>query len=342
MFRLMTSSTPLRFPRQLVGMLFAGLLLAVMMVLSLSVGEKPIPLDTIIPALQGQCTSADCVIILDARLPRTLAGILAGMALGLSGALMQILTRNPLADPGILGINAGAGFSVVVGIAFFGATHIDQYLGYAFGGAMVATLLVAMIGALGRGKLNPIRLTLAGVALGAVLEGMSSGISLLNPQAFDQLRFWQAGTLDIRSMSVIRTVALPIIFASVLTLLMSRSLHNLAMGSELATALGTRIVLTQLFGLLAITLLCGAATAATGPIGFVGLMMPHIAKRLSRANPRWMLPWTLILTPSLLLGADLIGRLLVIGELRVSVVTAFIGAPVLIMLVRRHRGLGRG
>ncbi|CAM3596170.1 ABC transporter permease [Rouxiella silvae] len=342
MSRLMTSTPRPPVPRQLGGMLLAILLLVVMAALSLSIGEKSIPLETVLPALKGQCTSADCVIILDARLPRTLAGMLAGVALGLSGALMQILTRNPLADPGILGVNAGAGFAVVVGIAFFGATHIEQFLWYAFGGALVATLLVAIIGALGRGRINPIRLTLAGVALGAVLEGMSSGIALLNPQALDQLRFWQAGSLDIRSMSVIRTVALPIIFASVLTLFMGRALNNLTMGSELATALGTRIALTQLSGLLAITLLCGSATAAVGPIGFVGLMMPHIARRLSRSNPRWMLPWTLVLTPSLLLAADLIGRLLVVGEMRVSVVTAVIGAPVLIWLVRRHRGLSRG
>jgi|UPI0004B8AF40 ABC-type Fe3+-siderophore transport system permease subunit len=337
-----TSPPSFLVSRQLGGIFVALLLLLLMIVLSLSVGEKSIPFDTVITALKGQCGNADCVIVLDARLPRTLAGILAGMALGLSGALMQILTRNPLADPGILGVNWGASFAVVIGIAFFGATDINHYLWYAFGGAMIATLLVAVIGALGRGLINPVRLTLAGVALGAVLEGMSSGISLLNPQAFDQLRFWQAGTLDIRSMAVIRTVAPPILFASLLTLLMSRSLNNLTLGSELATALGTRIALTQLTGLLAITLLCGSATAAVGPIGFVGLMMPHIARRLSRANPRWMLPWTLVLTPSLLLAADLLGRILVVGEMRVSVVTAFIGAPMLIWLVRRPDGLSRG
>ncbi|MDR3430432.1 MAG: Fe(3+)-siderophore ABC transporter permease [Rouxiella aceris] len=328
--------------RQAGGFLLALLLLLVMIVLSLSLGARSIPWHSVLPALRGQCSSADCVLIADARLPRTLLGLLAGMALGLSGALMQILTRNPLADPGILGVNAGAAFAVVIGIAFFGASDIDHYLGFAFSGALFATLLVAMIGSLGRGRLNPIRLTLAGVALGAVLEGMASGISLLNPQVFDQLRFWQAGSLDIRSMAVICAVTPPIIFACVLSLLLSRSLHNLTMGSELATALGTRMVLTQLMGLLAITLLCGSATAAAGPIAFVGLMMPHIARRLSRSDPRWLLPWTLVLTPSLLLAADLLGRMLVVGELRVSVVTAFIGAPVLIFLVRRTRGLSRG
>jgi iron complex transport system permease protein len=328
--------------QNITALLFALLLLCLMMALSLTLGEKSLSLSTVISALNGECRGADCVIVTDARLPRTLAGLLAGMALGLSGALMQILTRNPLADPGILGVNAGAAFAVVIGIAFFGATDISSYLWFAFSGALLATLLVAMIGALGRGRLDPVRLTLAGVALGAVLEGMASGISLLNPVVYDQLRFWQAGSLDIRNITVIKTVTPPVIFAVVLSLLMTRSLNNLSMGSELATALGTKIMTTQLLGLLAITLLCGSATAAVGPIAFVGLMVPHMARWICRADPRWILPWTLVLTPSLLLTADIAGRFMVTGELRVSVVVAFIGAPVLIFLVRRPGGLRRG
>jgi len=327
---------------QVGGMLLAAALLLLMVVLSLSVGAKSIPFSTVLSAVNGVCHSADCVIVSEARIPRTLAGILAGIALGLSGALMQTLTRNPLADPGILGVNAGASFAVVIGIAFFGATDVGQYLWFAFAGAMLATLLVAMIGAIGGGRLNPIRLTLAGVALGAVLDGMSSGISLLNPQVFDQLRFWQAGSLDIRNMAVIRTVTPPIILGALLTLGMTRALNTLSMGSELATALGTRIVGTQLAGLLAVTLLCGGATAAVGPIAFVGLMMPHIARRLAGPDLRWALPWTLLLTPILLLAADIVGRLLVAGELRVSIITALLGAPVLIVLVRQRSMLRRG
>lgn len=328
--------------KNLTALLFALLLLCLMMALSLALGEKSLSVSTVMSALNGQCTGADCVIVTDARVPRTFAGLLAGMALGLSGALMQILTRNPLADPGILGVNAGAAFAVVIGIAFFGATGVGSYLWFAFAGALLATLLVAMIGALGRGKLDPVRLTLAGVALGAVLEGLSSGISLLNPTVYDQLRFWQAGTLDIRNIAVIKTITPPVMLAVALSLLMTRSLNNLSMGSELATALGTKIATTQLLGLLAITLLCGSATAAVGPIAFVGLMVPHMARWICRADPRWILPWTLVLTPTLLLAADIAGRFLVTGELRVSVVVAFIGAPVLIFLVRRPGGLRRG
>src|SRR5471032_2686178 len=339
MSRLLTEPSPARSPLNKPGqraqpraflprslcMLLAVAALVLVIFLSLSTGAKPIPLHVVIGAWQGQCDLPDCVIVRDARLPRTLAG-----------ALMQILTRNPLADPGILGVNAGAGFAVVLGITFFGATDVSQYLWFAFAGALVATLMVALIGAIGGGKVSPIRLTLAGVALGAVLEGFSSGLSLLNPLVFDQLRLWQAGTLDIRSMEVIRVVTWPIITGALLALLMTRALNTLSMGSDLATALGTRIVPTQLCGLLAVTLLCGSATAAVGPIAFVGLIMPHIARHLAGSDPRWMLPWTLVLTPILLLTADIAGRLLVPGELRVSIVTAFIGAPVLIILVRNR------
>lgn len=332
----LAGGTPRSFRRKLLGLLIAVCALLVVMLLSLSLGAKSIPFDTVIQALNGQCSGADCTIITNARLPRTLIGVLAGIALGLSGVLMQTLTRNPLADPGILGVNAGAGFAVVLGITFFGAAHVGEYLWFAFAGAMFAALLVALIGALGGSSLNPVRLTLAGVALAAVLEGMTSGISLLNPLVFDQLRFWQAGSLDIQNMQVVRTVALPILLGTAITLWISKSLNSLSMGNELATALGTGIVRTQLLGLLAITLLCGGATAAVGPIAFVGLMMPHIARRLAGSELHWMLPWTLVLTPILLLSADLIGRFLVAGELRVSIVTALIGAPLLIMLVRQR------
>ncbi|MEB7884927.1 Fe(3+)-siderophore ABC transporter permease [Serratia fonticola] len=330
------------FWQRLFGLLCAFVVLLLVMMLSLSLGAKSIPFSNVVAALNGQCSGADCVIITEARLPRTLIGVLAGIALGLAGALMQTLTRNPLADPGILGVNSGAGFAVVLGITFFGATNVSQYLWFAFAGALFASLLVALVGAMGGSRVNPVRLTLAGVALAAVLEGMTTGIALLNPLVFDQLRFWQAGTLDIQNMAVVRNVALPILLGTLITLWLSKALNSLSMGSELAAALGTGIIRTQLLGLLAITLLCGGATAAVGPIAFVGLMMPHIARRLAGSELNWMLPWTLVLTPILLLSADLLGRFLVAGELRVSIVLSLIGAPMLIMLVRQRRMFRRG
>ena len=177
--------------------------------------------------------------------------------------------------------------------------------------------------------------TLAGVALAAVLEGLTSGIALLNPDVYDQLRFWQAGSLDIRNLHTLKVVLIPVLIAGATALLLSRALNSLSLGSDTATALGSRVARTQLIGLLAITVLCGSATAVVGPIAFIGLMMPHMARWLVGADHRWSLPVTLLATPALLLFADIIGRVIVPGELRVSVVSAFIGAPVLIFLVRR-------
>lgn len=312
------------------------LLLALAIALSLLIGAKPLPPSVIVDAFSGSCQSADCTIVLDARLPRTLAGLLAGCALGLAGALMQTLTRNPLADPGLLGVNSGASFAIVLGAALLGITSPQEQLLMAFCGAFAASLLVAFTGSQGGGQLSPVRLTLAGVALAAVLEGLSNGIALLNPDVYDQLRFWQAGSLDIRTLQTLKIVLLPVLIAAVVTLFLSRALNSLSLGADTATALGSRVACTQLIGLLAITVLCGSATALVGPIAFIGLMMPHMARWLVGADHRWSLPVTLLATPALLLFADVLGRLLVPGELRVSVVSAFIGAPVLIWLVRRQ------
>ncbi|HDT6508590.1 TPA: Fe(3+)-siderophore ABC transporter permease [Klebsiella aerogenes] len=312
------------------------LLLALAIALSLLIGAKPLPPSVIVDAFSGSCQSADCTIVLDARLPRTLAGLLAGCALGLAGALMQTLTRNPLADPGLLGVNSGASFAIVLGAALLGITSPQEQLLMAFCGAFAASLLVAFTGSQGGGQLSPVRLTLAGVALAAVLEGLSNGIALLNPDVYDQLRFWQAGSLDIRTLQTLKIVLLPVLIAAVVTLFLSRALNSLSLGADTATALGSRVARTQLIGLLAITVLCGSATALVGPIAFIGLMMPHMARWLVGADHRWSLPVTLLATPALLLFADVLGRLLVPGELRVSVVSAFIGAPVLIWLVRRQ------
>ncbi|HFT3055573.1 TPA: Fe(3+)-siderophore ABC transporter permease [Klebsiella pneumoniae] len=317
------------------------LLLALAAALSLTIGAKSLPIGTVFTAFSGTCQSADCTIVLDARLPRTLAGLLAGVALGLAGALMQTLTRNPLADPGLLGVNSGASFAIFLGAALFGITSPQEQLLLAFCGALCASLLVAFTGSQGGGQLSPVRLTLAGVALAAVLEGLSNGIALLNPDVYDQLRFWQAGSLDIRTLQTLKIVLLPVVVAGIAALLLSRALNSLSLGNDTATALGSRVARTQLIGLIVITVLCGSATAVVGPIAFIGLMMPHMARWLVGADHRWSLPVTLLATPALLLFADVIGRLLVPGELRVSVVSAFLGAPVLIWLVRRQpRGGG--
>ncbi|MCU5772564.1 Fe(3+)-siderophore ABC transporter permease [Erwiniaceae bacterium BAC15a-03b] len=304
---------------------------------SMLLGAKTISPADVWHSLTGQLQNADSVIIVDARLPRTIAGILAGLALGGAGAVIQALTRNPLADPGILGVNAGASFAIAIGISLFGVSGMAGWLGFAWGGALLASIAVWLIGSLGGGRVNPVRLTLAGVALSAVLTGMTTSLALLNPQTFDQMRIWQAGTLDIRSLHNLRFIAPAITVGCLLALLSARALNSLSMGEEMAAALGTRVLLVRLLAVVAVMLLCGSTTALVGPIAFVGLMIPHVARWWFGSDQRWILLASFLLAPVLLLTADITGRLLVAGELRVSIVTAFIGAPVLIWLVRQHK-----
>jgi iron complex transport system permease protein len=323
------------------GLLVAVAVLVLAIALSLVVGSKPVPLGTVWDALTGYDGSGDHVIIRDLRLPRTVVGLLVGTALGVSGALIQSMTRNPLADPGILGVNAGAGFAVVLAVAFLGLTDIQSFIWFAFAGAIVATVAVYAIGSQGRGGATPVRLTLAGVALGAVLSGISQGITLLDPTAFDRMRFWVAGSLAGRTMEMAGTVAPFVVVGLVIALVVARPLNTIALGDDLASSLGAHVGRTRVLVGVAVTLLCGAATAAAGPIGFVGLMVPHVARWAVGPDQRWILPYSAVLAPVLLLVSDVVGRVVVMpGELPVGIVTAFVGAPVLIALVRRTKASG--
>lgn len=314
-----------------------GVLLGVV-ALSLMVGSKPIDGGLVWQALVGNPVGDDGAIVLELRLPRTVLGALVGIALGLSGALIQALTRNPLADPGILGVNAGAGFAVVLAVALLGITSIHQYLWFSFLGAVVATVVVYVIGSAGRGGATPVRLTLAGIALAAVLGGVSSGITLLAPRVFDAMRFWGAGNIANRPPETIAVVVPFIVAGVVIALAVAKPLNAVAMGDDLAAALGAHLGRTRVLVIVAVTLLCGAATAAAGPVGFVGLMVPHIVRWFVGPDQRWILMYTLVLAPVLLLVSDVVGRVvLTSGELQVGIVTAFIGAPVLIILVRGKR-----
>lgn len=317
----------------------AGLVLVVLA--SIAVGSKDIPLPTVLDALFHYNDSDDHAIILALRVPRTLLGLVVGAALGVSGALIQALTRNPLADPGILGVNAGAAFFVTLGVGFFGVTSISGYIWFAFGGAIAATVLVYLIGSVGRGAATPIRLTLAGVAIGAVLGGIQSGLSLLDPQTFDRMRFWGAGSLVAPGYENLGAILPFIAVGLLLALFAARPLNAIALGDDLASALGANIARTRALVVVAVTLLAGAATAAAGPIGFIGLMIPHVARWLTGPDQRWILAFTLVLSPALLLVADIVGRVVMRpGELQVGIVTAFVGAPVLILLARRRKVSG--
>lgn len=324
--------------RRPVWLVLCVVLLVLSCVASLLVGSARLPAATVWAALTSPGQGIDHSTVLALRVPRTALGLLAGAALGVSGALAQALTRNPLADPGVLGVNAGAAFAITAGVAAFGVTRLDQYLWLGFAGALGAAALVYAVAARGPGGATPLRLTLVGVALGAVFGGAASALSLLDPQAFDRMRYWGAGTLADRPDGTVETIAPFVVAGLVLALALARPLNALALGDELARAVGARVALTRTFGVVAITVLCGAATAAAGPIGFVGLMVPHAVRLITGPDQRWILPFTLVLAPALVLVSDVLGRLVVWpAELQVGVITALLGAPVLILLVRRAK-----
>jgi iron complex transport system permease protein len=282
--------------------------------------------------------SEQAYIVRQMRVPRVLLGVVVGVALGVSGALIQALTRNPLADPGILGVNAGAGLGVSIGVGFFGLTSIHGYLWFSFLGAVLVTAGVYVLGSAGRGGATPVRLTLVGVALGAVLGGISGTIALLDPDAFESMRHWAAGSLAGRGWDVLGPV-LPFIAVGVLLAVgCAGALNAIALGDDLAHSLGARVPLVRALVVVAVTLLAGAATAAVGPIGFVGLMVPHVARWLIGPDQRWILAYTIVCAPVLLILADVVGRVVAPpSELEAGIVTAFIGAPVLILLARRRK-----
>lgn len=328
-------------PQRFLGLLAALVVLAALLLLSIAVGSKNIPLREVLEALSNNTGKGDAYVIWDMRIPRTAVGLCVGIALGVAGALIQALTRNPLADPGILGVNAGAGFFVTLGVAVFGVTSIQGYLWFAFVGALLVTVAVYLIGSAGRGGADPAQLTLAGVALGAVLGGITTAMVLLDPRTFDQMRHWGAGSVVGRGWDVLMPVIPFFLVGLVLAAIAAPALNTIALGDDLARSLGTNVTLTRIIVITAVTLLAGGATAIAGPIGFVGLMIPHIARWIIGPDQRWILAYTVVLAPCLVLAADVLGRLVVRpGELPVGIVTAFVGAPVLIILVRRKKASG--
>ncbi|SCE20671.1 iron complex transport system permease protein [Streptomyces sp. DvalAA-14] len=278
----------------------------------------------------------DDVVIRRVRLPRTLLGLLAGAALGVAGAAMQALTRNPLADPGLLGVNAGAAAAVVTAISFFGVTSLTGYVWFALAGAAAASALVYLAG--GSRSATPVRLALAGTAATALLQGYTNAVQLTDQVALDRMRFWQVGSLATADMATVEHVAPFIAVGTLLALGTARPLNAVALGDDTARGLGARLTRTRVLVMVAITLLCGSATAACGPIVFIGLMVPHVVRGITGPDMRWILPYAAVLSPALLLGADVVGRLVTRpAELQVGIVTAVLGGPVFIVLVRRRR-----
>jgi iron complex transport system permease protein len=307
--------------------------------LSLAVGSKPIPFGTVMDALLGYDASIDDhLIVRTLRLPRTEVGFLVGVALGMAGAVMQGVARNPLADPGILGVNAGASLAVVVAIYVLGIGSLLGYVWFAFAGAAIAAVIVYLLGSAGRGGASPVKLALAGAAVTAFLASITTGILLLDVETLDQFRFWAVGSIAGRDATIATNVAPFILVGSLLAFASARLLNALALGDDVARALGQRVRLARAASAASVVLLVGAATAAAGPIAFVGLTVPHVARAITGPDYRWVLPYSAVLAPVLLLGADIVGRVVARpAELQVGIVTAVIGAPFFIALVRRRR-----
>lgn len=321
-------------------MTLAGILVALagVALASVVIGSREIPVSVVWDAVTAPSSVEDHFVIRDLRIPRTVVGVVVAVALGVAGALIQALTRNPLADPGILGVNAGASFAVALGVGFFGVSTISGYVWFAFAGALIVTIAVYAIGSAGRGGADPLRLVLAGVALGAALSGLTSALTLLDPEAFDKMRNWGAGAIVGRGLDLVWPV-LPLLGVGlVIALIVARPLNAIALGEDLAAALGANVLRTRILVIVAVTLLAGGATAIAGPIGFIGFMVPHVARWIVGPDQRWILAYTVALSPILLLVADIAGRLIMRpAEVPVGIVTAFVGAPVLIMLIRRRK-----
>lgn len=319
--------------------LLVGLAVAVVVavLLSLAVGSLFIPPGQVVASLLHATGSADDGVVRSLRVPRTLLGLEVGAALGVAGALLQGFTRNPLADPGILGINAGAAFLVVVGINLLGVASFAGYVWFAFAGAALAGVLLVVLGAGGRMGATPVTLALAGAALSAVLTGITTAIVLSDQTTLDEYRFWSVGSLSGRASETLVPVLFVVVPGLLLALATAPGLNALALGDDVARSLGVPVGALRILGLVAVTLLAGGATAAAGPIAFVGLVVPHIVRSVTGPDYRWLLPAAALAGIVLILLADVVGRVLAPpSELQVGVVLAVIGAPFFVALVRRR------
>jgi iron complex transport system permease protein len=331
-------------PRAVLLLALSGAALLALCTLSMAYGALGIPLDQVWHTLLGDPPNSRIdTVIWSVRLPRTALGLATGAALGLSGALMQALTRNPLADPGILGVSAGAAFAVVLSVGVLGIGSVYGYVWFAFAGAFAASVLVYFLGGLGRSGSTPVKLALAGVAVTSVLFSLTSAVALTDPDALNRYRFWSAGSLASQDEGVLLRVLPFLAVGAVLALACAPALNSLALGDDVAKSLGLKLGLIRIQGVVAVTLLTGGAVAVIGPVVFVGLVVPHIARALAEAagigpDYRWLLPLSALLAPCLLLAADIAGRLLARPvEIQAGVLVAFVGGPFFIALVRRRR-----
>ena len=325
--------------RRVRGLLALSVLCVLAVAASLLWGARGIAPAVVLEALLGPDRQiADHVVVLDLRLPRTLVGIAAGAALGIAGVLMQAITRNPLADPGLLGVNAGASCAVVLAIWLFGLTGAQHLVWAAFLGASTVSVLVYLLGSAGRGSATPARLALAGAALSAILMSVVSMVLLIQQETLDMYRFWITGSLTGAQDLDLLGLAPFLAVGGAAGLAAAKSLNALALGDDNARALGERLYATRALTLLSVTMLCGASVAAAGPIGFIGLIVPHAARMICGPDQRWLIVYAALLGPVVLLLADVAGRVILPpGEVQAGIMTALVGGPLFVLIVRRLR-----
>jgi iron complex transport system permease protein len=336
------SAARIGFGRRMLVLVIAACVLGLALLASLALGARDVAPAAVLQALLDPVAGVnDHTVVRDLRVPRTVIGLLAGAAFALAGAVMQGLTRNPLAEPGLLGVNTGASLFVVLGISLLGVSSSLGYLWCALLGAAVATTVVYLIGRGGEGGTSPARLVLSGAALTAGLTGVINLVLLTDQQALDRFRFWQVGSLVGRDLGNVAAIWPFLAVGVAAALLSGRTLNTLALGEELARGLGQRTGVVRVVLLAVIVLLAGGGTALAGPLLFIGLVVPHLARGLVGGDYRWIVPLSALLGPALVLLADVVGRLVARpSEIEVGIVAAFIGAPVMILLLRRVRTEG--
>lgn len=326
--------------RRVLTAVIAVVLMVIGSILSLWIGTRTIDPSAVLDALRAGPGGGDDIgiIIWDQRIPRTVLAIAVGAAIAMSGALVQGVTGNPLGDPGVLGINGGAAFASVLAVYLLGVQSVSAYVWFAVLGAIVAAAMVFGAASLGDGGANPLSLVLAGAALSAFFVAATTAVILNDQASLNQYRFWNAGSLVERGLGVLGGVAPLMIVGIVLALACGPSLNVLAAGPELATALGVRVNLIRGTSFVALTLLAASATAAAGPLAFIGLVVPHMVRFFTGPDHRWLLWVCMPAGAALTLYADVIGRVVLRpNEVQVGVVLAFIGVPVYVYLVRRRR-----
>lgn len=321
-----------------IWLLVGIVVLVVLSVLSISFGVRAVSFDDIAAALTGRTdTIAEAAIV--KRIPRTVLALLVGAALALSGATMQAVTRNPIADPGILGVSNGASLAVVCGIAFFGLADPYGQMAFAIAGAGIAAVFVYTVGSLGRGGATPLKLALAGAATSAAFASLISAVMLPRVDLLQTFQSWQIGGVGGAEWPRIALTAPVLAVGALICFLCSRGMNSLALGDEMAKGLGENVFRTRLISALGAVILAGAATAIAGPIGFVGLIIPHVCRMLVGTDHRWLLPFSAIAGAALLTASDIVGRVIAPSseEIQVGIITAIIGAPFFIWIVRRQK-----